>query len=81
MTLAAFNSLHPYHRSLDLIASRQKTAIGNGRFEIPAAKARQLQGAKLALIVEGRGCQLIELTDKGKASLRDSKQTWLDHVV
>ena len=74
--LLVFNQQHPYHADLDLIDSRNRTLIGNGTFDIDARRAGLLARAGMVNIIEGMFGKELELTNKGRRSLRESSDAF-----
>jgi|APSaa5957512622_1039677.scaffolds.fasta_scaffold02508_2 hypothetical protein len=74
--LRVFNSQHPYHKDLDLIASQRRTLIGTGRFDIDGRRAGALVKAGLVEITEGSFGEELELTRKGRMSLDNSEDAF-----
>ena len=74
--LRVFSQQHPYHNDLELIASQRRTIVGGGRFEIPGRRAGMLARAGVVQIFGGTFGEELELTTKGRRSLRESREAF-----
>ena len=76
--LIVFRRWYPFHGDLDLISSQRRTLIGEGRFELPASRARALIAGKVVDRVEGLFGPELCLTTKGLRSIRESRDAFMD---
>jgi hypothetical protein len=74
--LQVFQRQHPYHNDLDLIASQDRTYVGNGPTQVPWTRAQALVRGQYVNVLEDRSGKILELTSKGEKSLRESQNAF-----
>ena len=78
LALDIFNRHHPFHQDLALVASRRRTMIGTGTFDVVGKRAGLLSRRGLVHIIEGPFGREVQLTIKGNASLERSEEAFCE---